>query len=152
MELDVPAILVVDALPGAGLDIVADDLHVADLGLADEVGEEGADDGLHAAAQDDDGDIVGAAPGVELLEGRVELDALEQGAHAGVEGRPDAVHHLLEGLPEGARPLERVPVAPPPQLDPEPQVVRQEVVAVLQRDGPVEVGEEDGLGLGPKGR
>ena len=145
---NVPAAVVVDGLAGAGLDVVADDLHVGDGVFADEVGEQGADDGLHAAAQHNDGDVVGAAPVEEVLELGVELYVGQQRAQALVKGRLHAVEHLLEGVAEGAAALQHVAVALLAQLGAEAEVVRHVVVAVLQRDGAVEIGEEDGLGVG----
>lgn len=38
MEADVPAIILINTLAGSGLNVVADDLHVLDGVLADEVG------------------------------------------------------------------------------------------------------------------
>lgn len=150
---DGPAAFLVDALvAGAEGDVVADDLHALDVLLADEVGEQRADDGLHAAREHDDGHVVGAAPRVELGKLWVELYVGQQRGDALVKGHRDAVEHLLKGLAERLLVLEHVAVALAPQLHAVPQVVRHVVVGVLQRYGAVKVGEEDGLWVGGQGR
>lgn len=147
MKDNLPAALVVDALAGAGAHVVAHDLEIIGLGGPQQVGEQGADDGLHAAAEDDDGDVVGLGPEVELAEARVELDVLQQEVDALVVGRRDAVHHLLEGGAEVAAAVEDVLVALLAQGGAEADGVGQVVVAVLEGHGAVPVGEEDVLGV-----
>lgn len=147
MEDDFPTPLVVEALPWAGSHVVAHNLEVIGLGLAEQVLEQGADDGLHAATEDDNGDIVGLGPQVELLETRVELDVLEQDVDALVVGSADAVHHFLERVAELADTVQYVLVALFPQGGTEADVVGQVVIAVLEGHGAVPVGEEDVLGV-----
>ena len=151
VELDLPTALLVDALAFPGRDIVAHDLNLPGAGTEQGV-EQGADDGLHAAAQDDDGDVVLAGPGVELLEARVELDILLEDVHALVEGRVDGVHHLLEGVAEVHAAVEDVLVSLDALLAAVAEVVGDVVIRVGGGDGAVEVSEEDVLGVGGQGR
>ena len=53
VELDRPAVGLVDGFSRAGDRFIADDLDGGGF-VADEFGEEGADDGMHAGGEDDD--------------------------------------------------------------------------------------------------
>lgn len=96
-------VIAVDDVPGpvlVDLDVVGDDLDVR-RGGADEVGEQSADDGLHAGGDDDDGDVLRTAPGVEGGEAGVEFDVFAEELDAFGEGEVDAVEHVLEGVTGG---------------------------------------------------
>lgn len=146
MEDDFPTPLIVETLSWPGSHVIAHNLEVVGLGLAQQVLEQGANDGLHAATEDDNGNIVGLGPQVKLLETRVELDILEQDVDALVVGCADAVHHFLERVAELADAVQHVLVALFPQGRAEADVVGQVVIAVLEGHSPVPVGEEDVLG------
>lgn len=84
----------------AGFDVVGDDLDGAELGGRDVgcqvVGQEGGDDGAHAAGDDDQGDGVALGVVQEAGEGWVEgYTGGEEGEEAG-KGDGDGVDHLLE--------------------------------------------------------
>jgi len=111
MVLDIPASDVVNLLARLGLDIVGHDLHILHLLFAHKVSQEGLDYGLHPPAEHDDGDVVGPAPRVELLEFWVELDVVEQELHALVERQVDAVH-ISRNVSRKVRAPERVSLLP----------------------------------------
>lgn len=146
-----PAALLVDLLALASSDVVADDLNVVGL-VAEPHLEEAANDGLHAATQDDDGDVAGLAPLEEVKEAGVELDVGAEMLDALVEGGGDGVHHLHKGLAVGAAAPENVVVALEAALDTEAEVLRHPVIGILESDGTVKVGEEDELGVGGESR
>ena len=91
-------------------------------------------------------------PSRKLLEGRVQLDIFKQELKALIEGLSDTVEHLLESIPERTAVVENVLVSLPPKLNPEAQVVGHPVIAVLEGDCSIEIGEKDGLGLRAQGR
>ncbi len=98
----------VDQLPclallfGVGeLDFVRDDVDFVGVLLANEVGENGANDGGHTGGNDDDGDVVGLGEGVELLETRVEGDIATNELLHLLEGTVDRLDHLLETFTVG---------------------------------------------------
>ena len=147
MELNAPTALLIDALALPRGDIVADNLQVLHLLLAEQMAQQRPNDGLHTAAEDHNGDIVCAGPRVEGLEAGIEDNVLEEQADALVVRGLDALHHLEERVAEVAPSEQHVGVALLAQLDSEAQVIRHEVVAVLDCDRPVEIGEEDELGV-----
>lgn len=152
MVLDIPAPNLIDLLSRLGLDVVGHDLHLERLLLADEVSQQSLDNRPHPTAEHHDGHIIGPAPRIKLFEFRVQLDIVQQEPHALVERQVHAVHHLAESVAKGPRARERVLVALDAPLAAEPDIVRHEVVRVLQRDGAVKVGEEYCLGGGAQGR
>ncbi|TLS26144.1 hypothetical protein PpBr36_05007 [Pyricularia pennisetigena] len=134
MKHNLPAVGLIHgglALPDG--DVVAHDLDVAHGLLPNQLPHQSLDDGAHAAAQDDDGDVVVAAPLVEARKRRVELDILEQQVDALVEGHGDRLQHAREDVAEVDAALEHVDVGRPPLLATVAEVVRQPVVGVLHR-------------------
>lgn len=95
----------VDEFPGFTLllgvgevDLVGDDVDLVGVLLANEVGENGADDGGHTGGNNNDGDVVGLGESVELLETRVKGDiATNKLLHLG-EGTLNGLDHLFESL------------------------------------------------------
>jgi hypothetical protein len=144
---NLPSILIVDALPGPRCNLVANNLQRLGLLLAEHVGKQGADDGLHATTQDDNGHVVLLGPVKELFEARIEVDVLAEDVDALVQGGANAVEHLPEGIAEMATAMEHVLVALATQLRAKAQVVRHVVIAVLLSDGAVKIREEDELGI-----
>ncbi|KAK5633010.1 hypothetical protein RRF57_008724 [Xylaria bambusicola] len=61
MILDIPPVLIVDALARARLHVVAHNLHDSGFLFAHQVSEESSDYGLHATAKYDNGHIVFSA-------------------------------------------------------------------------------------------
>lgn len=59
---------------GLDVDLVGDDLDLLRVLLADEVGQDGADEGRHAAGDDDDRDVVLLAVAVEVSKTDVKSD------------------------------------------------------------------------------
>lgn len=147
MEDNLPPALLIDALALPRRNIVAHNLQGIRILLAQEVPQQGADDGGHAAAQHHNGHVVLACPLEEGLEARVEGDVLAQNVDALVEGRLDTVEHLLKRVAEGAAAVEHVLVTLLAQGSAVAEVVRHVIIAVLVGDGAVEVGEEDELGV-----
>lgn len=148
---NLPAAGLVDAAAlGAGRDVVADNLHVP--ARAEHLVEQGADDGLHAAAEDDDGDVVRLRPAVKVLEARVELDVGEEQPQALVKGRLHAVEHAVEHVAKVGAAGEHLAVVGLALGRAAAQVVNHVVVGVGRGDCAVKVGEEDELGVGGQRR
>lgn len=148
MEHDLPVTLLVDVLSLARANVVADNL---DVPVGAEVGvEQGADDGLHATAKDDNGDVVLTSPVVELAEARVELDVLLEDLDALVKGELDAVQHLGEGVAEVHLAVKDVDIQLTAALNTKTVGVGEEVIGIGGGDGAVKVREEDELGVGRK--
>lgn len=59
---------------GLDIDLVGDYLDLLSVFLADEVGQDGADEGRHATGDDDDRDVVLLAVAVEVPETDVKSD------------------------------------------------------------------------------
>lgn len=90
---------------------VGHDLDLAAFAVAEEVLEEGADDGHHAGGEDDDGDLVLERPVVEGGEAGVEFDVLAEDGDGFGEAEAPAVDHGLEAVAEGGFAGEHVEVA-----------------------------------------
>lgn len=98
MVLDLPTTLAVDVLsiPAGGL--VGNDGEVAGWLVAEELLQQGTDNGPHSRRKDDNGNIVILGPVVEFLEVRVQLHVLQQNFDALVVRGLDAFKHLAEGI------------------------------------------------------
>lgn len=144
VELDGPAVAPVEGVPrGAELGLVGDDLDVPHQLLAEQVPQEGLDDGDHAGAEHDDGHVVGARPHHKVLEVRVEGDVVRQDLQNLRERHLPRVEHLLERVAErvgvvddGVEELAALRLT-------HAIIVGDVVVGVLESDGAVKVGEED---------
>lgn len=147
-----PALLIQTLLPLPNNHLVANNLQTIRLLFPQEMRQQRPDHGLHAARQDNNRHVVLLGPVEELLEARVQVDVLQQRLNALVKGRRDAVQHFLETVAEVAVAEQNVLVALLAQHGTEAKVVGHEVIAVLLRDGAVEVGEEDELGVRGQGR
>lgn len=146
-----PSLLIQTLLALPNNNLVANNLQTIRLLFTQKVSQQRPDHGLHATAQDNDRHVVLLGPVEELLEAGIQGDVLQQSLDALVKGRADAVQHLLEAVAEVAVAEQHVLVPLLAQRRAEPQVVSHEVVAVLLRDGAVEVGEEDEFGVGGHG-
>jgi len=143
-----PAIRLVDVLPRPRRNIVAHNLQRIGLLLPEKGGQQRPDDGLHAAAQNHDGDVVLTRPEKKLLEALIERDVLEQSLYALVEGGVDAVQHFLEGVSKVTASVENILELSEAIFLTIAKVVGDEVIAIFSGDGTVKICEEDELGVG----
>lgn len=149
MELDGPATLLVEILALSACNVVADNLDIP--ARAQQNVQESSDDGLHATAQNDNGNIVLARPVVELGEAGVEHNVLLENFEALVKGGVDAVEHFLKGVAE-VHMAEQDPLVGFDALRlAESQVVGHEVIGVGGGHGAVEICEKYELGVGGQG-
>ena len=140
----------VDNVPGPGavwrLHVIRVDLDERVEFWTEEFFEEGLDDHVHAAGDDNERDIVCDAPLDGVGEAGVELDVFEQIFDTVGQGVPvggDGAKHQGEGVPEGEGPVEDLVVELHALRMAHAEVVGQEVVRVLEGDGAVPVGEND---------
>mgnify|MGYP001658124941 CR=1 FL=1 len=96
--LDTPATLAVDVLAVAAHGLVGDNGQVLRRLVAEELLQQGTDNGAHSRGQNDNGDIVFLGPFVERLEARVQLHVLEQDLDTLVVGGLDRSQHFAEGI------------------------------------------------------
>lgn len=141
----------VDDVPGAvlvwRLDVVRVDLDERMELWLEELFEEGFDDDVHAAGDDDERDAVAGAPLEGVCEARVELDGFQQVVDAVLEGVAcggDGAKHLGERVSEGEGSVEDLVVELHAFCVAHAEVVCQKVVGVLEGGGSVPVCEDDG--------
>jgi hypothetical protein len=145
MEDNLPPLLLIDALPRTGTNVVAHNLHPAAI-LIKQLIQQRADNRCHTPTQNNNWDIIRLRPIVERAKARIKLNSLEQDVGALIERRGHGIEHLLEGGAEGDLVGEDLAVEGEAGGLAESEVVGHVVVGVAGGDGPVEVGEEDVFG------
>lgn len=126
--------IAVDNFPhaiGLGAHVIRDDRDLAGGVGAEQLLEESADQRLHAAREDDDGDVLLAAPGVEGGEARVEGDVCDQllGALLECFGEGDRVEHVFEAFAEAKAVVDDFDAEEKAMGAAEAELVGEEVVA-----------------------
>ena len=98
MVLNLPTTLAIDMLAISAHGLVGNDGEVAGGLVAQELLQQGTDNGSHSRGEDDNGNIVFLGPVVEFFEVWVQLHVLQQRVDALVVWGLDAIKHLAKGI------------------------------------------------------